>query len=290
MKKYLTLASVVIGLGMLAGCSSTGAPKVTVDSIDLTVTPEWSLSETNLTPWGEVSDEKPIQMGGVEIIPSASGASLASPNNLVFTDTTTGCTITGLINYTDSYKATRGDTFNSKDYLYNLAPETEDFVSNETIETIHEIDYVVGEYAQPKSWGENRFHKTAVRVFGTVLPIENINESALPKNGPHKSDPTKGLVVATIDYACSTEKALTEAQWNEGIKHFQLLLTAEEIKAVNFIEPSVVPEGEEHSTTDIPTEEELENIDKPTVYDELIPEEEAPTTEEPPVVEETPED
>lgn len=224
MKKKILIAAVT-GLSVLLLTACTATSKENVNSSfneqKITQTPQWDLSKLNDKSWGAVPKSTVQPKDAAKINVKAPGATVKEAQNVTFNDQTTGCVLSGTISYTDSYKKSRGDLYNSKDYLYSLVPITENPIQNEKIENINSTSYVTGTYTTPKDAGGNQYHQTAVRVFSTPLTIPNAEKTA--DKGPYNSDLNKGLPVAVIDYSCKDKKDLTASNWEAGKKLYTLL-------------------------------------------------------------------
>lgn len=170
--------------------------------------------------------------------------------NINLNDTSTGCKMTGQISYLDTYLASRGDSFNSSEQLYNLPPASENPVSDMKEENIHDVTYATGKYTTPAEWGTNEYHKTAVRVFGNPVPRENVSTDAVPETGNWNSDTANGLPIVTIDFSCPTEADLTDARWEDGVKWFSLVFNETNPYSTTQSPPTDLPAVEE---TDIPS-------------------------------------
>ena len=256
MKRSALIPLLTIPLLVLAGCSSDNVKQENnTDSFkakEITMAPQWNLDNLVSGSWGEgnptlapVPTEAPendnpeaTSNEGVPLDPNytqstennsgdPTSADTFLYNYVNFIDSSTKCTITGQISYTDSYRASRGDLFNSKDYLYNLVPPSQDAVADESVEKIDNYDFVVGKYTQPEEYGANPYHKTAVRVFSSTIPISDASGFADSELGNYNSDSSKGLAVVSIDYSCPSEADITDAQWKDGIKNFKLIFEKE---------------------------------------------------------------
>ena len=277
-RSYLLIPVALFTSLVLAGCtpgetSEVNNTKISFDSKKLTAAPQWDLTKLVQGSWGSgnktavpLPTERPSDLpeaptDGGTYQPDASTPEITDPvgatppedsflyNYVSFYDTSTACRITGQIIYTESYKAERGDDFNSKDYLYSLVPPTENTVVKESKESINGVEYVVGNYTQPKEWNSNSFHKTAVRVFSSPVTVDASTGFASGELGNYNSDLTKGLPTVSIDFACADEKNLTDAQWKAGIANFKLLF---DVKKETSDVPSTdsVPEPTEKSIED----------------------------------------
>lgn len=261
MKKFIAPFIIVSSLLALTACtpSETNGQSSTLNDQAITILPQWDLDKAKGT-FGKATkvDTSPLGEGAGEVIPTKEAPTLGSEQQVLFTDKANGCTIEGTIFYTDSYKENRGDTFNSKEYLYSLVVPSEKALQKEATTTINGTDYVSGQYTTPAEWGDNRYHKTAVRVFSTPISIANyIEQEGRPDS--YKSDPSKGLPVVKIDYACANKKDLTNKKWDQGISFFHLLFEAPkapEVDKSEVIESD--PEnlnGKGEDPTDKPNEE-----------------------------------
>lgn len=258
--RYSLIPLAIIPLLLLSACtadnkadSKAGQETINFDSQQLKVAPQWELDKLVPGSWGEgnapsqtVPTDIPESKKNKEDIPANPDYIADGENNEIITepykaiapddvflynyvsfyDSSTKCRITGQLSYLEAFKENRGDEFNSKDYLYSLVPSSEDSVSNEKVEVIGNVEYVVGDYTQPKEWSENSFHRTAVRAFSNPITIKDASGFAESEVGNYNSDLTKGLSVAVIDYSCSEASSLTDEQWKDGVKHYSMLFDA----------------------------------------------------------------
>lgn len=196
--------------------------------------PDPKKADTNVTPSPKASDEPEVG-DNVDLDPNAplptpvDPALTEHPDTILFynidlNDTSTKCKITGTISYLDTYLSARGDSFNSFEQLYDIPPSSENPVTDASTEEINGVTYATGSYTTPEEWGQNPYHKTAVRVFSN--PVERIkgSDSVAGELGNWNSDATTGLPVVSIDFSCPTEADLTDARWDDGTQWFQLVL------------------------------------------------------------------
>lgn len=278
MKRYSLIPLAVIPLLLLSACTADNKEEskvINFDSQKLSVAPQWDLDDAVAGSWGKdntplpeptmvpeedrLDEEVPVdpnyQADGETNVEITDPYEAIAPddvflyNYLSFYDTSTECRITGQLGYLEAYKENRSDEFNSKDYLYSLVPSSENPVANEKNEVINNIEYVVGEYTQPVEWGNGTFHKTAVRVFSSPINIDDASGFAESEVGNYNSDLTKGLSAVTIDYSCPSAESLTDAQWKDGIKRFNLLFNVkkpvtQETEATEELSENTVEETE----------------------------------------------
>lgn len=249
MKKTALIALALIPAFAVAGCSSQDNTDANVNEQFATkkikVEPQWKISELTTGAWGKGNPTSaPIPTSNTQS-KKPTGSKTLDPNTpidtsnksgsptinddtflynyVVFNDNSTKCRMVGRIAYIESYKANRGDEFNSKDYLYSLVPSTENPISGQKVEKINGYDYALGTYTLPKADNVNKYHKTAVRVLSTPIKIVEGNGFGSNEVGNYNSDLSKGLPVITIDYSCPSKTDLTEKQWQDGIKHYKLV-------------------------------------------------------------------
>lgn len=227
MKKKILVAGITgLSILLLTACTApTQQPSngsgSSLNQQTITQAPQWDLSKVNESTWGSTPKPSAQPKDSAKFKTQGLGAVVKDPKNITFNDQKALCSLSGTISYTDSYKQSRGDLYNSKDYLYNLVPITEDPIQNEKIESVNGTDYVTGTYTTPKDAGGNQYHQVAVRVFSTPLTIPNAQKTT--ENGPYNSDLSKGLPVAIIDYSCKDKKSITTSNWESGKKLYTLL-------------------------------------------------------------------
>lgn len=166
----------------------------------------------------EPPSQEPVD--GAEIInASPTNGNVYSDTYIANFDTETSCKITGQIAYLESYKASWGEEYNAKTYLYNIIAPSEKTLANEKKININGTDYVFGTYTQPLSYGERPYHMSAARAFSTVFPIPNsTNEMA----GPYQSKTNEGIPFVFIDMSCVDEKEATQETWERMTDIFHL--------------------------------------------------------------------
>lgn len=248
MKKTALIALALIPVFAVAGCSSQTNNDTKVNdqfsTKKIKVEPQWKIDELTTGVWGKDNPTAPPiptsapsnePTGPKTLDPNApidesnrSGNPTINNdtflyNYVLLNDTSTKCRMTGRIAYIESYKANRGDEFNSKDYLYSLVPSTENPVSGQKVEKINGYDYAVGNYTTPQTSETNKYHKTAVRVFSTPIKIVEGNGFGSNEVGNYNSDLSKGLPVVSIDYSCPSKTDLTDKQWKDGLQYYKLV-------------------------------------------------------------------
>lgn len=121
-----------------------------------------------------------------------------------------GCFIDARVSYLPSYQEGRGDTFNSKEYLYSLTNAKEDMAKFTGYQTINKLEFVVGTYK-----ANGKYNKVAIRAFSNLEDIKNTSGTEKNELGNYNSSLTKGLPILTINYSCNDRDLITDASWKK---------------------------------------------------------------------------
>lgn len=196
MKKIL-FTSIIASISLfLSGCSN-----INFSNIELEQTPVWDTGFTQSTEaWG-FTDKTAEDRGEL----SSSFIKLYNENR--------SCYIDGRILFDSEDNVGKSDLNNSRKYLENIGLQNTEGNGVSISETIiNDIPYVVGSYVLPDSFGQYKYHKTAVRVFSTKMLI------------PNNVEENYGLPLVVVDMACKQKENITEEKWVEGSNLFKLVL------------------------------------------------------------------
>lgn len=173
-------------------------------------------------PAGDPSPEStvpPTTSPEVQANVSPTNGNIYSDSYIANFDTKTSCKITGQISYLESYKATWGEEYNSKGYLFNLIDPSEKTLSNQKKVDVNGTSFIYGTYTQPLSYGERPYHVSAARAFNTVLTMPDATNSGV---GPYQSKTNEGIPFVFIDMSCVDEKEATQENWDRLTDIFHL--------------------------------------------------------------------
>lgn len=200
MKKILLTIGVVTLIAALTGCSqgdnANGVEK-SLSNIQVKGLPKFNVDKIQKN-YSKDKDQK-----------------LSVKDTLVdsyvgLTNKPTGCSVDARVSYLPSYQEGRGDTFNSKEYLYSLADAKEDMPKFIGYERINKLDFVVGTYN-----AKGKYNKVAVRAFSNLENIKNTTGIEKDELGNYNSSLSKGLPIITITYSCDSKGLLTNEAWEK---------------------------------------------------------------------------
>jgi len=205
-KKYAIGIAAIVMVGVLSGCTTGSTPTDPMLKIlKISGTPSWNIETLQTSDLKSELSAKDTLVGNYVSLTGLKGK----------------CSIDARVSYDEAYKASRSDTFNSKDYLYALVPSNNNPVHSEKIQSINGVDYIVGKYSI-KNGASTSYHETAVRVFSNVVKIANSNGFSQKTSNNYNTDPSQGLPVVSFDYSCSNSSAITDASWKKYTDNIKL--------------------------------------------------------------------